>query len=331
MTLHENEHLFRQAVQFTAQQQGIPEIFVEKDYWVTFALYTLFNSEVGNDTVFKGGTSLLKCFDVIKRFSEDIDLVVIRRENESNSRLTAKIRSVSEVISRVLPEVALPDVTVKMGMNRKTAHSYQKLFTGNYGQVRDVIIVEATWLGYFEPFIDMPINSFVYDMMMGSGQEMLVDEYGLHPFDAKVLSPVRTLCEKIMSLVRFSYVQDPVEVLKLKIRHAYDLHQLLCVDQFSYFFNSDRFAQMLLKVGNDDVISYKSNNAWLKNHPMEALIFKDPVLVWDKLKGVYENEFRAMVFGKSFPKADEILQTLKQIKDRLSVVDWTIMISEEMN
>lgn len=53
MTLHENEHLFRQAVQFTAQQQGIPEIFVEKDYWVTFALYTLFNSEVGNDTVFK--------------------------------------------------------------------------------------------------------------------------------------------------------------------------------------------------------------------------------------------------------------------------------------
>lgn len=47
MTLHENEHLFRQAVQFTAQQQGIPEIFVEKDYWVTFALYTLFNGEVG--------------------------------------------------------------------------------------------------------------------------------------------------------------------------------------------------------------------------------------------------------------------------------------------
>lgn len=77
MTLHENEHLFRQAVQFTARQQGIPEIFVEKDYWVTFALYTLFNSEVGNDTVFKGGTSLLKCFDVIKRFSEDIDLVVL--------------------------------------------------------------------------------------------------------------------------------------------------------------------------------------------------------------------------------------------------------------
>lgn len=88
---------------------------------------------------------------------------------------------------------------------------------------------------------------------------------------------------------------------------------------------------MLLKVGSDDVISYKSNNAWLKNHPMEALIFKDPVLVWDKLKGVYENEFRAMVFGNSFPKEKEMLQTLKQIKDRLSVIDWTIMISEDLS
>lgn len=329
MTLHENEDLFRQAVQFTAQQQGIPEIFVEKDYWVTFALYTLFNSKVGPETVFKGGTSLLKCFGAIKRFSEDIDLVVIRRENESNSRLTAKIRSVSEIVSKVLPEVALPEVTVKMGMNRKTAHSYQKLFTGNFGQVRDVIIIEATWLGYFEPFIDMPISSFVYDMMMENGQEKLVDKYGLHPFEARVLSPVRTLCEKIMSLVRFSYGENPIEGLKMKIRHAYDLHQLLCFDQFSSFFHSERFVPMLLKVGEDDVVSYKSNNTWLKNHPVEALIFNNPIQVWEKLKGVYENEFRAMVFGNAFPKSEEILNTLYLIKDRLSSVDWTIMITEK--
>ncbi len=34
MKLHENENLFRQAVQFAAQEKGIPEIFIEKDYWV---------------------------------------------------------------------------------------------------------------------------------------------------------------------------------------------------------------------------------------------------------------------------------------------------------
>lgn len=61
MKLHENEELFRQAVQFTAQEMGIPEIFIEKDYWVTVALYTIFKSDVGSEAVFKGGTSLLKC------------------------------------------------------------------------------------------------------------------------------------------------------------------------------------------------------------------------------------------------------------------------------
>jgi len=37
-------------------------------------------------------------------------------------------------------------------MNRKTAHVYNKEFNGYYGQVRDVIILESTWLGYYEPY-----------------------------------------------------------------------------------------------------------------------------------------------------------------------------------
>lgn len=54
MRLHENKELFRQAVQFTAQQKGVPEIYIEKDYWVTFALNAIFNNEIGEETVFKG-------------------------------------------------------------------------------------------------------------------------------------------------------------------------------------------------------------------------------------------------------------------------------------
>ena len=40
MKLHENKTLFRQAVQFTADQMKIAAIYVEKDYWVTYALFT---------------------------------------------------------------------------------------------------------------------------------------------------------------------------------------------------------------------------------------------------------------------------------------------------
>lgn len=69
MRLHENKELFQDAVIATSQQKGIREIYIEKDYWVTFALYTIFNNEIGKEAVFKGGTSLLKCFGLIQRFS----------------------------------------------------------------------------------------------------------------------------------------------------------------------------------------------------------------------------------------------------------------------
>lgn len=39
MNLHEDKELFRNAIKITAQQINIPEIYVEKDYWVTYALH----------------------------------------------------------------------------------------------------------------------------------------------------------------------------------------------------------------------------------------------------------------------------------------------------
>jgi len=126
MKLHENKQLFRQAVQFTALQMKIPDIYIEKDYWVTFALNTIFHHPIGKETVFKGGTALFKCFGLIERFSEDIDLVVIRYDGESNNKISNKIKEISKVVSSVLPEVEIQEVTQKRGMNRKTAHTYAK-------------------------------------------------------------------------------------------------------------------------------------------------------------------------------------------------------------
>lgn len=68
MKLHENKALFRQAVQFTADQMNIPALYVEKDYWVTYALSTIFQNEIGKDTIFKDGTASSKCYKMIDRF-----------------------------------------------------------------------------------------------------------------------------------------------------------------------------------------------------------------------------------------------------------------------
>lgn len=325
MKLHENKTLFRQAVQFTADQMKIPAIYVEKDYWVTYALFTIFNDEIGKDTIFKGGTALSKCYNMIERFSEDIDLVVLRREGETNNKLTTKIRTISNVVNTALPEVSIDGLTQKMGMNRKTAHSYNKEFKGDYGQVRDVIVVEATWLGYHEPYTTKSIISFVGQMMLDNKQFDIAKENGVLPFELLVLEPIRTICEKIMSLVRFSYGENSLDDLKKKIRHTYDLHQLLKQKEFLDFFRSKDFEEMLLKVANDDVASFKNNNKWLVHHPSEAIIFKDLENTWRELKTIYSNDFKNLVYGE-LPKEEAVLQTLKMIKERLKTISWVVKI-----
>jgi hypothetical protein len=327
MKLHQDKKLFRQAVQFTSDQMQIPATYIEKDYWVTYALFTIFNEEIGNDTVFKGGTSLSKCYNIIERFSEDIDLVVLRREGESNNKLTTKIKTISKVVNKVLPEIEIAGLTHKMGMNRKTAHSYSKEFQGDYGQVRDAIAVEATWLGYFEPYTTKSLCSFVGQMMINNEQTEIASENNLLPFDVLVLEPIRTICEKIMSLVRFSYSDNPIQDLKKKIRHVYDLHLLLLKEEFLNFFNSEKFDDMLLKVAQDDVISFKNNNKWLKNPPSSSLIFENPEKVWSDLKWTYETEFKNLVYG-NFPNETGLLNTLIIIKKRLSAIDWKVELEE---
>ncbi|MBL0280577.1 MAG: nucleotidyl transferase AbiEii/AbiGii toxin family protein [Bacteroidetes bacterium] len=324
MKLHENKILFRQAVQFTADQMKIPAIYVEKDYWVTYALYTIFNNDIGKDTVFKGGTALSKCYNMIERFSEDIDLVVLRRQGETDSKLKSKLKAISTVVETVLPEVDIEGITHKMGMNRKTAHSYNKEFKGDYGQVRDVIILESTWLGYYEPYTTKSIVSFVGQMMLNTNQSDIAKENGLLPFDLLALEPIRTICEKIMSLVRFSYGENPIDDLKKKIRHTYDLHQLLKQAEFLKFLQSTDFDEMLLKVANDDVASFRNNN-WLNYHPKEALILKILENVWSELKTMYNGDFKNLVYGE-LPKEEAVLETLKMIQERLKTISWTIKI-----
>ena len=73
-----NKDLDRLAMlqQTEAEQSGINQAAIEKDWWVTITLKALFQSECRDSLTFKGGTSLSKGFNIIERFSEDIDLSI---------------------------------------------------------------------------------------------------------------------------------------------------------------------------------------------------------------------------------------------------------------
>jgi hypothetical protein len=61
-------------IEQAAARRNVPELMLEKDFWVSWVLAVLFESRFRDVLVFKGGTSLSKVFAVIDRFSEDIDL-----------------------------------------------------------------------------------------------------------------------------------------------------------------------------------------------------------------------------------------------------------------
>ena len=58
---------------------GLPAIAIEKDWWVTLSLNASFSLKYSPHIVFKGGTSLSKGWDLIERFSEDIDLAIDKK------------------------------------------------------------------------------------------------------------------------------------------------------------------------------------------------------------------------------------------------------------
>lgn len=323
MKLHKNRELFKDAIIATSQLKGIAEIYVEKDYWVTLALYSIFSNDIGKSCIFKGGTALSKCNHLIDRFSEDIDIVLLQQGTENSNQLKNKLKRVTEIVGEYIPEIEIEGITNKKGMIRKTAHNYPKIFEGLFGQIRDNLIVEATWFGSFKPFENGKVSSLIYEMIVETNQQQIADEYGLIPFEVNVLSPKRTFCEKIMSLVRFSYTNNPIEDLNNKIRHIYDLNQMLKNEEIEHFFSTIEFEKLLVKVANDDMLSFKSGNEWLQNHPIQALIFKDSEGVWNKLKYTYFSTFSKLVYGK-LPDDIEILETLKILTERVKHINWKI-------
>jgi predicted nucleotidyltransferase component of viral defense system len=324
MNLHTNNQLFQDAVIAAAQQLNIREIYIEKDYWVTVALHSIFHSQVADDAVFKGGTALSKCHKLIERFSEDVDMVVFNIKGESGNQLKNKLKAITDAVAEIMPEVDIPGITNKKGMIRKTAHQYNKQnFSGSYGQVREQIIVEASWLGSSEPYIMSEVSCYVTEMMKTTNQNQIIEQYNMQPFMVKVLSKERTFCEKIMSLVRFSQTDDPYSDLSKKVRHIYDVYRMLKNKEVASFFRSADFDKLLIQVGKDDVVSFKNNNAWLQNHPAEAIVFSKPGDTWDKIKTTYRTTFKELVLGV-LPAEDDLINTLKQIHSRLEKVKWQL-------
>lgn len=326
MKLHEYKEPFRNAIRAAAEHYQIAEIFIEKDYWVTYALKQIFSNPKSKDiTVFKGGTSLSKCHKIIERFSEDIDLVIITDEADGSNVIKRKLKLVTEAVSAPLSYVPEHRIENKKGKIRKLVYSYNKSgMDGSFGHVRDEIVVEVSSYGSPHPSSAVEIHSMITGLIATTGNVDLIQKYELEPFKVITLDIERTFCEKIISLVRFSYTDNPIQNLADKVRHTYDLHQLLKLDQIQQFLKSIGFEAMLNQVGRDDDKAIPNDKEWLKSHPKDALFFADLESVWGKIKSTYNGTFKELLTGE-LPDDEEMLKSLKGIKKRVSEINWQIV------
>ena len=99
MILHHKKEEFEELVRLTSEHIQIPIEAVQKDYFITMVLNNLSNSEYVNEVVFKGGTSLSKCYPgSIERFSEDIDLTYIPKEGMTDKQISIILKSIENCL-----------------------------------------------------------------------------------------------------------------------------------------------------------------------------------------------------------------------------------------
>ena len=70
-------------LEITSAKTHLPQLAVEKDWWVTMVLKALSATQHFELMSFKGGTSLSKGWNLINRFSEDIDIACVARVNSA--------------------------------------------------------------------------------------------------------------------------------------------------------------------------------------------------------------------------------------------------------
>ena len=316
MTLHNNKALFSELIVKTSELLGIPEIYIEKDYWVTYILHSLSKLDTGmrSKVVFKGGTSLSKAHKVIERFSEDIDLAVIA--DGLNGNQTKRLLKTLEQSLAGTPFAALPDhPQVSKGSEyRKSVHAYPQMKDGDFADAVNVIILELNTFAHPAPNTLMPVNSYIYDFLSKREAEDVIDDYALSPFKVPVLDLERTLCEKISAIARASYGGEAE--LQKKIRHFYDIHLLLQKAQIEAFVGSEAFGEMMNIVKEDDSDNIQFNEDWATKTLLDAPVFQETGETLSRLDTYYHHTFKTLVYG-DLPDIQEIEKTILLLKGRL--------------
>lgn len=316
MKLHNDKELFSTLVTLAAKSLRMTPAFVEKDYWITLILYNLANSSFSDSVVFKGGTSLSKGYRLINRFSEDIDIAMIE-ENLSGNALKTKIRNIEKEITVGFTETVDPNITSKGSMFRKSVFEYPSSISGILiGNTARRIIVEINSFANPYPYEKQEISSFITEFLLDTNQQETIKTYNLQGFSLNVLDKRRTMIEKLVSLVRFSFSENPTQAIQSKIRHFYDLYYLALDAECTEYIRTDQFKTDFSELLEHDKAAFDTPDGWRMKNIMESPLIVSLPALWESLRATYQNELAQLTFTE-IPNEKEIFASFEKLINNL--------------
>lgn len=244
-------------IQGVVSTMQIDEAAAEKDWWVTAVLYALFHTKAGDYLLFKGGTSLSKGWNIIDRFSEDIDLALGREFFLNNKNLSCanctsntQIHNLREkgqdflfgefkedlkeqlsILGLDVKVVAENELLDDNGEPKKVAHDkdpsvifvqYPSLYNSEAPYAVPTVKIEISVLSMAEPYETKRISSLIEQVYKDEDIDSDIVQ------TIKTVSPARTFLEKAFLLCEEYQKREP-RTYRMS-RHFYDLEKLSHTD-----------------------------------------------------------------------------------------------------
>lgn len=310
----------------TATQKGLSVAAIEKDWWVVQTLSVIFSMKYAEVLVFKGGTSLSKGWNLIQRFSEDIDLALDRKflgfTGELSKGDIKKLRRKSyqfitetftEELKNKFAELGFENVLVKYrevenhDQDPLIIEIYYPTLTNKDSYLKPAVLVEVSSRSLKEPFTQRSFGTII--------SEVFADR----PFADKsitipVVNPERTFLEKIFLLhEEFQKPQDKIRVERLS-RHLYDIEKL----------SQTEYAKIALQDTElyNTIVRHREKFTPISgidytNHSPDKISFIPPDTILKDWQQDYETMIQTMIYDNPLP-FDELIKRLTELQRRIN-------------
>jgi predicted nucleotidyltransferase component of viral defense system len=316
-----------------AEQTGLSAFAVEKDWWVSRTLEIIFQMDIAKHLVFKGGTSLSKAWNLIDRFSEDIDLAIdmdfflTPTKNWSKGERT-KLRKIAGEYSTGIFFVELQEEFLKRGFD-----TIQFKIVESTESDKDPRILEIHYSNIIEPDTEYVLPRIQLEVSCRSLREpfsiqkfgSLVDvvysefDFAQPFFEVPTVNPERTFLEKLFLLhEEFHRPAEKMRVDRLS-RHLYDIYHLTKAGIAEKAINDKELYETIVnhrykfsKIGG---VNYNFHNPNTLNPIPPDKVINDWKADYLKMKD-------DMIYEKNPPSFEDLINNLTALRNELQNRDW---------